>query len=211
MWPTPLVDMDLRAFANETASESPAPGGGSIAAYVGALGASLGAMVANLSSHKRGWDDRWASFSDWAVKGQEIKDELLRLVDEDTRAFEGVLDAFRLPKGTDAEKEARQQAIQEATKQAINTPLQVMNTSMKIFDICRAMADNGLPASVSDAAVGALCARAAVHAAYLNVQINTGDLKDIAFKDDVLQKGADMIAMADKYEGEILRIVREKL
>ncbi len=208
---TPLVDMDLRAFANETASESPAPGGGSIAAYVGALGASLGGMVANLSSHKRGWDDRWEYFSEWAEKAQVLKDELLRLVDADTQAFEGVLEAFRLPKGTDTEKQARQDAIQAATKEAIQTPMQVMTTSMAIFAICREMANTGLQASVSDAAVGALCARAAVHAAYLNVQINTGGLKDQAFKDDVLQKGAKLTEEADRLEQEILDMVKGKL
>lgn len=208
---SPLVEMDLRAFANETASESPAPGGGSIAAYMGALGASLGTMVANLSSHKRGWDDRWEFYSEWAEKGQRLKDELLRLVDEDTRAFEGILAAFRLPKGTPAEQEERNQAIQEATKQAIEAPLQTMTVAMEVFPLCRAMAAEGLPASLSDAAVGALCARAAVHGAYLNVQINTDGLKDADFEDRVLTEGQKMREQADQAEAEIMALVQSKL
>ena len=209
--PTPLADMSLRQFANETASESPAPGGGSIAAYLGALGAGLGTMVANLSSHKRGWDDRWAEFSEWAERGQAIKEELLLLVDQDTQAFEAVLTAFRLPKGSDEEKAARQQAIQDATKNAMAVPFQVIEAATKVFPLCRAMAENGLKASVSDAAVGALCARAAVHGAYLNVQINAADLKDEAFKNELLEAGAKLIAAADKAEQEIMNMVWEKL
>lgn len=208
---TPLADMSLRAFANETASESPAPGGGSIAAYLGALGAGLGSMVANLSSHKRGWDDRWAEFSEWAERGQAIKDELLLLVDKDTQAFEGVMNAFRLPKGSTEEKAARQQAIQDATKNAMAIPFQVMEAANKVFPLCRAMAENGLQASVSDAGVGALCARAAIHGAFLNVQINAGGLKDVNYKDELLEAGAKMIAAADQQENEIMTMVREKL
>lgn len=208
---TPLADMSLRDFANETASESPAPGGGSIAAYMGALGAGLGTMVANLSSHKRGWDDRWAEFSEWAERGQAIKDELLLLVDEDTKAFDGVLSAFRLPKGNEEEKAARQNAIQEATKNAMAIPFKVMEVSSKVFPLCRSMAENGLKASVSDAAVGALCARAAVHGAFLNVQINASGLKDVNFKDEMLNAGAKLIAAADQAETDIMAMVREKL
>ena len=208
---TPLADMSLRDFANETASESPAPGGGSIAAYVGALGAGLGSMVANLSSHKRGWDDRWAEFSEWAERGQAIKDELLKLVDRDTQAFEGVMAAFRLPKGSEEEKEARKVAIEKATKVAMQVPFQVMEAASKVFPICRGMAENGLQASVSDAGVGALCARAAVHGAFLNVQINAAGLNDDAFKDELLRQGARLIAEADEAEADILAMVREKI
>ncbi|MEO0725418.1 MAG: glutamate formimidoyltransferase [Bacteroidota bacterium] len=208
---TPLADMSLVAFADETASESPAPGGGSIAAYVGALGAGLGSMVANLSSHKRGWDDRWAEFSEWAERGQVIKDELIALVDRDTQAFEGVMAAFRLPKGSEDEKQARKDAIEEATKNAMAIPFQVMEAASKIFPLCRAMAETGLQASVSDAGVGALCARTAIHGAFLNVQINAGGLKDEVFKERLLSQGAQLIAEADEAEATIMGMVREKI
>lgn len=200
----PLVAMDLRAFADETASESPAPGGGSIAAYAGALGAALGTMVANLSSHKRGWDDRWAEFSEWAAKGQAIKDELLALVDEDTRAFNAIMDAFRLPKGTDAEKAARSAAIQAATRYAIETPFRVMRRSLDAMPLLQAMAESGNPNSVTDAAVGALCVRSAVMGAYLNVKINAAGLKDRAFVDATLAEGERMVAEAQRLEADIL-------
>jgi glutamate formiminotransferase/formiminotetrahydrofolate cyclodeaminase len=200
----PLVAMDLRAFADETASESPAPGGGSIAAYAGALGAALGTMVANLSSHKRGWDDRWAEFSEWAAKGQAIKDELLALVDEDTRAFNAIMDAFRLPKGTDAEKAARSAAIQAATRYAIETPFRVMRRSLDAMPLLQAMAESGNPNSVTDAAVGALCVRSAVMGAYLNVKINAAGLKDRAFVDGTLAEGERMVAEAQRLETDIL-------
>ncbi|MEL7221452.1 MAG: cyclodeaminase/cyclohydrolase family protein, partial [Bacteroidota bacterium] len=203
----PLVAMNLRAFADETASESPAPGGGSIAAYIGALGASLGTMVANLSSHKRGWDDRWEEFSQWAEKGQQLKDELLRLVDEDTRSFEALMDAFRLPKKSEEEKANRSQAIQEATKGAMLAPFRVMEVAHEIFPLCRAMAEHGLPASVSDAGVGALCARAAIHGAFLNVKINAADLKDLAFKEEMLSKGSTLIEAANHEESDIMQMV----
>ncbi|MCF6342322.1 MAG: glutamate formimidoyltransferase, partial [Bacteroidales bacterium] len=153
-----LVDMTITGFANETASESPAPGGGSIAAYAGVLGVSLGTMVANLSAHKRGWDERWEEFSDWAAKGQKYKDELLRLVDEDTNAFNKIMDAFALPKKTDEEKTARKQAIESASKYAMEIPFQVMDTAYRSIEVMRAMAENSNPNSVSDAGVGALCA-----------------------------------------------------
>lgn len=204
----PLVAMSLRAFANETASESPAPGGGSIAAYVGALGAGLGTMVANLSSHKRGWDDRWAEFSEWAERGQALKDELLRLVDEDTRAFEGLMAAFRLPKGSAAETQARQQAIQSATLHAIHIPLRVMEVSVQIFPLCLTMAENGLQASVSDAAVGALCARAAVQGAYLNVQINAAGIKDESLRESLIEKGRHWAELANAEEQRVLDAVQ---
>ncbi len=208
---TPLVNMNLRQFSNETASESVAPGGGSISAYVGALGASLATMVANLSSHKRGWDERWEEFSQWAERGQYIKDQLLRLVDEDTQAFNTIIEAFRMPKGTEQEKAARQQAIQAATRYAIEVPLQVMEQSAASFDLIRAMVEQGNPSSVTDAAVGALCARAAIHGAYLNVQTNAADLKDKDFVEAVLAKGAKLIAEADAFELKITTLARERM
>ena len=182
--------MTCREFADETASESPAPGGGSISAYMGALGASLATMVANLSSHKAGWDDRWQEFSDWAVKGQQIKDDLLVLVDEDTSPFNKVMDAFGLPKTTDEEKAARTVAIQDATKYATEIPFRTMQRAFDAFEMIRAMVEEGNPNSVSDAGVGALCARSAVMGAYLNVKINAAGLKDRDFADEMLAKGA---------------------
>ncbi len=206
-----LVSMDLTAFANETASESPAPGGGSISAYAGALGVSLATMVANLSSHKRGWDDRWEEFSEWAEKGQKIKDELLFLVDEDTNAFNKIMDAFGLPKGTDEEKIARKQAIEEASKYAIEIPFKVMQKSFESMEIIKAMAEIGNPNSVSDAGVGALCARTAVMGAYLNVKINAGGLEDKTFVDEKLKTGAAIEQKTIAMEQEILKIVNEKI
>jgi len=206
-----LVGMNLSAFADETASESPAPGGGSIAAYVGALGASLATMVANLSSHKPGWDERWKEFSDWAEQGQEIKKRLLHLVDEDTHAFNGVMDAFRLPKNTDAEKQTRKAAIQAATLQAIETPRQVMQLAFDSFPLIRAMAEIGNPNSVSDAGVGALCARAAIHGAFLNVKINTVGLTDKAHAAKLVQEGEQLCTEADRLEQEIMAIVHQKI
>src|SRR5699024_10537849 len=173
-----LVDLTCDGFAEETASESPAPGGGSISAYMGALAAALGTMVANLSSHKAGWDARWEEFSEWADKGQALMSELLMLVDEDTEAFNRIMDVFAMPKGTDAEKAARAKALQEATLYATQVPLRTMKASVKVFDIVKAMADQGNPNSVSDAGVGALMARSAVLGAMLNVKINAAGLKD---------------------------------
>lgn len=207
----PLVAMDLREFADETASESMAPGGGSISAYVGALGASLATMVANLSSHKRGWDDRWEEFSDWAAKGQELKDALLNMVDEDTASFNGIINAMRMPKGTDEEKAERTAAIQAATKYAIEVPFKVMELSYESFDLITAMARIGNPNSVTDAAVGGLCARAAVRGAYLNVRINTGDLKDKDFVNDILTKGQAIVDKAAAAEDALMEIVEEKM
>lgn len=207
----PLLKMNLREFSNETASESIAPGGGSISAYVGALGVSLATMVANLSSHKRGWDNRWEEFSDWAEKGQTIKDQLLRLVDEDTKSFNAIISAFRLPKGTEAEKEARKKAVQAATRYAIEVPFEVMKYSLQSFEMIKAMAEIGNPNSISDAAVGGLCARAAIHGAFLNVKINSGDLEDKVFIKSTLEEAQKMIAAADAAEKEILQIVHQKM
>ena len=206
-----LIEMNLTEFADETASESPAPGGGSISAYVGSLGASLATMVANLSAHKRGWDERWEEFSEWADKGMAIQTELLRLVDEDTNAFNKIMDAFGLPKGTDAEKAARKKAIDDATIFAIEVPYRVMEQSYAAFEVIRAMAETGNPNSVSDAGVGALCARSAVMGAYLNVKINASGLDDKAYIEKVLADGKALEDKAIQEEKEILKIVNEKI
>ena len=206
-----LADMDLRSFANETASESPAPGGGSISAYVAALGVSLGTMVANLSSHKRGWDDRWEEFSDWAEKGQALKDELLLLVDEDTHAFNLIMNAFGMPKSSDNEKLLRTKAIQEASKYAMEIPFRVMQKSLESMEIMKAMALTGNPNSASDAGVGALCARTAVKGAFMNVKINAAGIDDHAFVTNLLEKGAAIEKMAEEKEREIVTIVEQKI
>jgi glutamate formiminotransferase/formiminotetrahydrofolate cyclodeaminase len=206
-----LIRMDLKAFADETASESPAPGGGSISAYMGALGISLATMVANLSSHKPGWDARWKEFSDWAEQGQRIKDRLLKLVDEDTHAFNQIMAAFGLPKQTDEEKKNRTAAIQAATKIAIEAPLEVMRLSVQSMEIVKAMAETGNPNSVSDAGVGALCARAAVMGAFLNVKINAGGYTDKSYVEKVLQEGQSMQDKAMHMEQEILGVVLQKI
>lgn len=206
-----LVKLNLRAFANETASESVAPGGGSVAAYVGSLGISLATMVANLSSHKRGWDDKWAYFSDWAEKGQQIKDALLRLVDEDTNAYNSILDAYRLPKGTASEKAIRQEAIQTATKQAIEVPFQTLKLAVESLEIIKAMAENGNPNSVTDAGVGALCARAAAYGAFLNVKTNLPGLADKGYGEQVLQAAETYLQQVEAAEKEILQIVHLKM
>lgn len=199
-----LVDMTCTGFANETASESPAPGGGSISAYMGALGASLATMVANLSSHKPGWDDRWEEFSQVAEKGQKLKDELLDLVDEDTNAFNKIMEALQMPKKTDAEKAARMEALELASQYATQVPFKTMNVAFKAFEVVEAMVKNGNPASVSDAGVGALCCRSAVMGAYLNVKINAAGLKDRAFADNIVAEGAKIEAEAIAKEAEIL-------
>jgi glutamate formiminotransferase/formiminotetrahydrofolate cyclodeaminase len=206
-----LIDMSCTGFANETASESPAPGGGSISAYMGALGASLATMVANLSSHKAGWDERWEEFSIWAEKGQKIKDELLFLVDEDTNAFNKIMDAFGLPKKTDEEKAARTAAIQEATKYATEVPFRTMERVFDSFELIKAMAEIGNPNSVTDAGVGALCARSAVMGAFLNVKINASGLKDKAYVENILAKGAEIETKAKQLETEIMDIVNAKI
>jgi glutamate formiminotransferase/formiminotetrahydrofolate cyclodeaminase len=208
---TPLIEMDLKAFANETASESPAPGGGSIAAYVGVLGISLGTMVANLSAHKRAWDERWEEFSEWADKGQQLKDQLLELVDEDTNSFNKIIESFRLPKATEAEKAVRTAAIQSATKYAVEVPFKVMELSLATFEVIKAMAKIGNPNSITDAGVGALCARAAVHGAFLNVKINTGDLSDKDFVNEYLDKGNAICQKADELEQAVMALVNSKL
>lgn len=206
-----LIRMDLKAFADETASESPAPGGGSISAYIGSLGISLATMVANLSSHKVGWDTRWKEFSDWAEQGQRLKDRLLKLVDEDTHAFNQIMAAFSLPKQTEAEKQIRTSAIQAATKNAIEVPLEVMRLTLQSMEVIRAMSETGNPNSVSDAGVGALCARSAVMGAYLNVKINAGGYNDKEYVNAVLQEGNSMQETAMRLEGEILQIVNQKI
>ena len=206
-----LVDLTVKGFAHETSRESPAPGGGTISAYMGALGAALGTMVANLSSHKPGWDDQWEKFSKWADKGQELMAELLHLVDEDTEAFNRIMAAFGLPKKTDEDKAARSQAIQEATLYATEVPLHTMQASFRAFDICRAMAEEGNPNSVSDAGVGALAARAAVLGAGLNVKINAGSLKDREVADKLIGEANELIEKANAAEQEIMKIVESKL
>jgi glutamate formiminotransferase/formiminotetrahydrofolate cyclodeaminase len=202
-----LVNLTVRGFVDETAAESAAPGGGSVAAAVGALGAALGTMVANLSAHKRGWDERWEEFSDWAERGQRLKDELLRLVDADTRAFERVLAALAMPKGKDDEKAARSQALAAATLGAIEIPWQVMQVASASFDLLRAMAERGNPASASDAGVGALCARAAVRGAWLNVRTNVAGVKDRSAIEGILSEGARLEKAAAEREAEILALV----
>ena len=207
----PLVNMNLTGFANETASESPAPGGGSIAAYCGVMGVSLGTMVANLSAHKRGWDNRWEQFSEWAEKGMEYQRTLLDLVDEDTNAFNRIMEAFSLPKDTEAAKTKRQKAIQEATVYAILTPFKVMETAYNSMEVMKAMAEFGNPNSVTDAGVGALCARTAVIGAFLNVKINCVECEDKAFVADILERGQKLADNACAKEDEILEITNSKI
>jgi len=206
-----LIKMDLVAFADETASESPAPGGGSISAYIGSLGISLGTMVANLSSHKPGWDERWNEFSDWAEKGQYYKNELLKMVDEDTNAFNKIMSAFALPKGSDEEKKVRTQAIQDTTRYATEVPFKVMQLSYDSMEVIKAMAEIGNPNSVTDAGVGALCARSAVMGAFLNVKINAAGLTDKAFAEKLISEGHVLEDKTNALEEEILKIVNGKI
>jgi len=206
-----LVDMTVTAFAAETASESPAPGGGSIAAYCGALSAALSTMVANLSSHKKGWDDRWKEFSDYADRGQAMMKEMLALVDEDTNAFNLIMAAFGLPKGNDEEKAARKLAIEAATITAIKVPYRTMELAFQSFDLAKAMAEKGNPNSVSDAGVAALCARTAVKGAYLNVIINAQDLKEHPEVKPLVEKAIAMSEASDAREKEIMEIVISKI
>lgn len=203
--------MKLNDFADETASESPAPGGGSIAAYIGSLGVSLATMVANLSSHKKGWDGRWEEFSTWAEKGEQYKNELLRLVDADTRAFNQIMHAFSLSKNTDEDKAARTKSIQDATKNAIEIPFKVMQTACESMSVIQSMAEIGNPNSVSDAGVGALCARSAVMGAFMNVRINAAGYDDKAYVNDIIAKGKEIENKAIKLEIEILKTVNEKI
>lgn len=206
-----LVNLSLADFAYETASESPAPGGGSISACLGALGVSLAAMVANLSSHKAGWDDRWKEFSDYAEKCMAIQHDLLVMVDEDTRAFEGVMKAMGMPRTSDAEKAERNKVMQDAIQYATEVPLKVMRRTLESFELIRAMAETGNPNSVSDAGVGALCARSAVLGALLNVKINAKGLNDKIYVADVMAEANEIEANAKKFEEEILAVVNGKI
>lgn len=206
-----LIQMSLSDFADETASESPAPGGGSISAYVGALGVSLGTMVANLSSHKKGWDAAWKFYSDWALKGQEVKKEMLNLVDEDTNAFNKIMQAFGMPKSNDEEKTLRNEAIQSATKEAILVPYQVMKLAFESMELMKVMVEKGNPNSVTDAAVGALCARAAVIGAFMNVRINASGYNDKAFINDIISKGKDLQEKSIALENEIRLLTDQKI
>jgi glutamate formiminotransferase / formiminotetrahydrofolate cyclodeaminase len=206
-----LVGMDLRTFADTTASDTPAPGGGSVSAYVGALGAALAGMVANLSSHKRGWDERWAFFSGYAEQARAIQDRLVWLVDADTRAFSAIMDAFALPKSTDEEKKARSAAIQAATKEAIAIPFQVMEQAYAALPVIEAMVKEGNPNSISDTGVGALCARAALRGAWMNVRINASGLKDKEWLAGILVQGETMAREADQIEQRIIGLVEEGL
>ncbi len=206
-----LVNMSLADFADETASESSAPGGGSISAYIGALGAALATMVANLSSHKKGWDERWEEFSNWADKGDQFKNELVRLVDADTKAFNRVMVAFGLPKSTDEEKSAHTNAIQDATKFAIEIPFKVMEAAYGSMEAIKAMAETGNPNSVSDAGVAALCARSAVMGAFMNVRINAAGYDDKNFLAEIIAKGKDIENKTIALEAEIMKIVNGKI
>ena len=206
-----LIDLTVADFTHETASESPAPGGGSISAAVGALGAALATMVANLSAHKRGWDDRWEKFSSWAEKGKRFHDELLALVDEDTQAFNKVMDVFAMPRDTEAQKAEKKRATQEATRYAMDVPFRVMQSSYDSMEVMKAMAENGNPSSASDAGVGALCARTAVAGAYLNIKTNAAGLADKKFVDDMLAKGKEIETKAISLEQEILAIVNRQI
>ncbi len=206
-----LVRMDLKRFSEETASESPAPGGGSVAAYVGAVGVALGTMVANLSAHKRGWDERWEEYSVWAVKGEAYRNELLRLVDEDTRAFDLILAAMQLPKDSPEQITARKDAIREATKGAILTPMRTLEVCVESMEVMKAMATSGLKASISDAGVGAMCARTGALGAYLNVRINCAGLDDEAWKKDVLAKAEALKLQAESLEAEVMALTLGKI
>ncbi|MFO7700872.1 MAG: cyclodeaminase/cyclohydrolase family protein, partial [Acidimicrobiia bacterium] len=201
----------VRRFIDETASESAAPGGGSVAATVGSLGAALGVMVANLSSHKRGWDDRWEEFSDWADRGKACQDELVSLIDADTEAFNRVMAAIGMPKGSDSDIAARKAAIQAATLGATEVPLRIMEVSLEAMDVIHAMAAIGNPASVSDAGVAALCARTAVSGAFLNVRINAQGLTDSVAAADCLERGRDLQGKAIEREADILGVVEDRL
>jgi len=206
-----LVNKNLIEFADETASESPAPGGGSISAYLGVLGASLATMVANLSSHKKGWDNRWKEFSDWADKGQQLKNKLLKLVDEDTNAFNKIMEAFSLPKSNEQEIASRKSAIQDATLNATLIPLQVMQTCFETFPLIKEMVEIGNPNSVSDAGVAALSCRAAIRGAYMNVRINSKDLTDKNKMQELNNEGKNINDLSEKLELEIIEIVNLKI
>lgn len=204
-----LTALSVKGFADETARESPAPGGGSVSAYMGAMGAALGTMVANLSSHKAGWDERWEEFSAWAEEGMALEQELLALVDEDTEAFNRIMNAFGLPKASEEDKKLRSRAIQEATLFAAQVPLRTMKTAEKVFPLCRAMVEKGNPNSVSDAGVGALAARSAILGAGLNVKINASSLKDREQAESLIAEAEEIIHRAVKQEAEILEMVEK--
>lgn len=209
--PPKLIKMTMGEFADETASESPAPGGGSISAYVGALGAALATMVANLSSHKPGWDDRWEEFSNFAEEGQKIKDELVQLLEEDTNAFNKVMDAFGLPKDTDEQKSIRRQAIEEATRYATEIPYRTMKTANMAIPLCKKMAEIGNPNSISDAGVGAICCLTAIKGAYLNVLINVAGLKDKSWADNILSDASHLLQTAQNEVEAIYDFVLDKI
>ncbi len=206
-----LIDLTCKGFAQETASESTAPGGGSISAYMGSLGAALGTMVANLSAHKAGWDHRWEYFAEWAEKGQKIMDEMLYLVDEDTNSFKMIIDAFGLPKTTEAEKQARSNAIQNATLYATEIPLRTMQVAFSAFDISEAMVKEGIPSSVSDAGVGALALRAAIFGGYMNVKINSHELKDRELANRLVKEAQEIMDKTTEREKEITSLVFKTL
>jgi glutamate formiminotransferase/formiminotetrahydrofolate cyclodeaminase len=206
-----LVDFTVKGFADETASESMAPGGGSISAYVGALGVSLGTMVANLSAHKPGWDEQWEFFSKWAEKGQHYKKDLLFLVDEDTNAFNKIIDGFRMPKSTTEEIELRKAAIENATKYATEIPFKVMETAYNSMEVMMAMAKEGIQNSLSDAGVGALCARTAVVGAYFNVRINAKDIKDRSFAEEILSKAEEIYEKTNVLENKMIELIDSKI
>jgi len=206
-----LADMSVSDFSDETASESVAPGGGSVSAYMGSLGAALGTMVANISSHKRGWDDHWEEFSGWAEKGIALQAELIHLVDEDTEAFNKIMDAFKLPAKTDEEKENKNKAIQEATKNAIMVPYKILETAYNALEVIEAMVEHGNPNSVTDAGVGALAVRSAVKGAFMNVQINARELDDKAFVEDIINKGRTIEQKTEEKEKEILNKLERRM
>lgn len=206
-----LIDLTITNFAEETASESMAPGGGSIAAYVGTLGVSLGTMVANLSANKQGWDEKWEYFSDWAVKGQKYKNELLFLVDEDTNAFNKIIDGFRMPKTNPEEIEARKKAIEDATKYATEIPFKVMQTAHNSIEVMLEMMKTGIQNSLSDAGVGILCAKTAVTGAYFNVRINAKDIKDRKFAEEIITKAEDIYQKTIVLENEMMAIINSKI
>lgn len=204
-----LVNLSLKGFVEETASESPAPGGGSVAATLGALGAALATMVANLSSHKRGWDDRWQEYSDWAERGKACHTELLALIDRDTDAFNAIMATWKMPSKTDEQRAAKDAATQAAVHQAIAIPFRIMEVALESMAVTSAMVDEGIQASISDSGVAALCARSAVMGAYLNVRVNSGDLTDLAARHDFLDRGAKLQEQAIELEQEILRRVNK--
>ena len=209
--PKKLIDLTLKDFADETAAESMAPGGGSIAAYVGTLGVALGTMVANLSGHKRGWDDKWEFFSNWAVKGQQYKTILLNLVDEDTNAFNKIIDGFRMPKETAEEIKLRDEAIENATKYAAEVPFKVMKTAFESMEVMQEMMQSGLQTSLSDGAVGIMCAKAAVAGAYFNVKINVKDIKDRPFAEKLMADGEAIFQQTITIEQQTLELINQKL